>query len=579
MKKVFFLLILFFSVFSSVKPVLGINKNFWRPELEDNVVINPFQGLGICHNAESTIPLSDPLVTWAYHSSAGAIWSEIEPREGEFHWEKLDEVISKVNAAGKKIWLQIYNDGSIPQWALEKEIGGERMKTVGGAVGCESMNSRLPLPWDEVYLTLWERVIEALAAKYDRDPRVEAIVIMAGGGYGEMAGCSTCGLAQCWALEAGCCPGNDVNRCSGCKYSPGVPNRPTDECARCLNSKFTEAVKNLIDLYLTHFVNKPINLQLGGGLYHQTRSVIRPVLTYAIPKYGLRVLLKSNSWCHADIPYCHGQTGDRGHDGEAQDFVLANTTAVNPGGDRTKFGLEPAGWADTVSAFNNLANTRRRDLLSYLCLQPFYWQETRLEAFRATRERLAQDLGSKVALVSIDYPEQVEVNQRYPVTVVMKNLGNIPPMRPERQGEKDIASSYQLSFQLVKNGRVVFEDDIEPNVPTNEWVKGNDYRVGTEISLPNHLFSGRYELRLALRDPEAQERFRQEYFRFLNKERLDSEGRMIIGWVDVLGRPSPMDFNDDGFIDETDLTILLNRWGTLFDQEDLVMLLSNWRVK
>ena len=46
------------------------------------------------------------------------------------------------------------------------------------------------MPWDPAYQALLRRAVHAMAARYDDDPTVDAVNLMAGGCYGEMAICA-----------------------------------------------------------------------------------------------------------------------------------------------------------------------------------------------------------------------------------------------------------------------------------------------------------------------------------------------------------------------------------------------------
>lgn len=521
---------------------LAVTKNFWSETLNQNIVVNPYQGLGVCHYVDEQL-LNDPMVSWAYETSEPVWWENLEPVEGQYNWGIINAVINKGIRTKKKIWLQLYSGGShIPEWAKS------RIQTLG--------TYQAIVPWDPDYLFLWSRFIQAAAARFDNDPDVEGIVMMGGGCYGEMGLCNAGGRPSEWAQAAGCSVTNES----------------------CVDEKFVQAVNNLIDLYMAAFKNKPMQLKMGAGVYHHTRSVIEPVLAYAVPKYGMRLMLKSDSWCYESIPYCDGENGDRGHSGVAQDFLVGRTTTLNPGGDLVKFGLEPAGLADPLSAFSGLVEVRG-NYNSYACLQSFYWDVdgNRLEGYRATRNILAQDLGAKVALKSAIYPEQVNASQTYNFSLTMKNLGDIPPFRPQRVGIKDIVASYQLVYQLIKNNQVVFGQVADLPVSSKNWTKGSEYSVSKNISLPADLITGDYELAVALYDPEATGRFRQEYFRFLNQDLLDTEGRARVGVITINGADlNAYDLNQDLKVNENDLTIMLKNWGTSYTDADLANLISSW---
>lgn len=513
-----------FFFFLSSLPVYSITKNYWSEELKNNVVINPFQGLGLCHWSSPGI-LDDPIVAWSYDATGAVFWKTIEPVEGQYNWQSIDNLVNLARLKGKKLWLQLYNANiaAIPDWAKNKTINGKKMVLMGQdyqPFDCTNMAKALPLPWDEVYLTLWQKVIHEMAIKYDNNPTVEAIITMAGGGYGEMVICNTCGPDYCWAKFAGCCTTN----CSGCKNS--------QTCIACVDNKFAQSVKKIVDLYLSEFQNKPVLLQLGSGVKFPNKStaaVIKPVLDYAIPKYGMRVLLKSNGWhcgsCTNPTTPC-----DWGHGGVCP-YYLDGTRV-----DRTKYGLEPGFPTNDYNTEAKMIECGKQN--SYACLQPWYWGQgdgdpANLQKFRPLRESLARSLGSKVAIKEVTYPEAVVAGQSYPINATLKNLGEIPPFRPKREELKDKAGTYKMTFQLFKDGKLFmgYATDLSP--PSDKWVKDQEINISFSLEPQSNFPSGDYELRLGLHDPEGRVMARQEYFRFLNKELLDEEGRAKIGMISL----------------------------------------------
>jgi len=150
-----------------------------------------------------------------------------------------------------------------------------------------------------------------------------------------------------------------------------------------------------------------------------------------------------------------------------------------------------------------------------------------------------QIIGAKVGLKEVTYPESVVAGQTYTLAAKMVNLGDVPPFRPKRINNstipKDIAASYQISFQLIKDNQVAFAANADLNPPSDNWTTNQEITFSSAVPLSANLTTGDYELRLALFDPEGRDKFRQEYFRFLNKDILDSEGKAKIGAIYVQG--------------------------------------------
>ncbi|MBM4432137.1 MAG: hypothetical protein FJ026_17580, partial [Chloroflexi bacterium] len=210
-------------------------------DLPADIVRNPEQGLGQCHYLKNSILITDQ-VSWAYDASEEISgWATIEPQPGTLNWAPLDAEITKARSLDRRIWLQLLTtEGQTPQWA--RDAGVQLVGSRGGT----------PVPWNPIYQRLLRRAVHAMAARYDDDPTVDAINIMAGGCYGEMAICA---------------PQFDRREWEQAGYTDAI---------------FVEAVKQLIDIYLeeeytwedgtkTHgFLRTPVVLQLGSGLYGHT---------------------------------------------------------------------------------------------------------------------------------------------------------------------------------------------------------------------------------------------------------------------------------------------------------------------
>jgi len=460
------------------------------PNLPPEIVLNKDQGLGQCHWVAPDI-LSIPYVSWAYDAGQTASgWASIEPEEGVFNWEALDAEIAKARSLGKRIWLELHTtEGQTPQWA--RDAGVELVGSRGGT----------PVPWNETYQRLLRRAVHAMAARYDDDPTVDAINLMAGGCYGEMAICARRTDTPAWE-QAG--------------Y--------TDE-------RFIEAVKQIIDIYLeeeyewedgsrTHgFLKTPVVLQLGAGLYGHTTTVIRPVVEYAISKYGMRVWLKYNGF---------GGGNDMG-------WLYPQYNTV------TRVGYEPAGNSlDFLMKPKEYVRTALDQHASYLCLQRPYFNITDPK-WQEARELAARYLGAHIINQGVDAPDQVVAGQEYVFITNWVNRGTTPLMRPERQGVKDVPASYDILIAFVDpaSGAPVFEHSFTPTVPTTNWYSAEPIRIEEAIHIPASVAAGTYDLRIALPHPASPPHDEQHYFRLTNVDLHDGSGRYTVGEITVLAEPTP----------------------------------------
>jgi hypothetical protein len=451
--------------------------------LPNTIVLNREQGLGQCHWLDPVI-ISHPYIGWAYDAGESiSAWSSIEPQPGVFYWDKVDNEVRKAHDRGKRIWLQVMtSEGMTPQWAINAGVA-----MVGSRGG-------LPVPWDPTYLRLLRRVVHAMAARYDGNPTVEAIVIAAGGCYGEMTICDAQSYGDAW-------------RAAG--YTDAV---------------FVQAVDDIIDLYLeeehvwedgtlTHgFRQTPIVLQLGAGLYGMG-AAREPVVDYAMAKYGMRVWLKFN--------------GLGGGGGVTSIYENYNTT--------TRVGYEPAGSADFLDRPQFYVMQALNEHSSYLCFQDTYFYMTG-SVWDQARDLAARYLGSQIVFQGIEAPASVLSGQDYLFTTQWVNRGTTPLMYGLRVGIKDLPTSYDIEIAFVNpaTGATAFAYTFTPSTPTTDWYSAQPVRIEEYVSIPATVPAGAYDVRVALVRPDLPETDTRRYFQLVNTDLADGSGRYTVAGIAVL---------------------------------------------
>lgn len=255
-------------------------------------------GLGQCHWVGG-VGLGHS--SWAYSGDNTYGWGYIEPERGKFNWSPYLRDIQLARERGKKIWLQILTSAAlpytIPQWAKEEgiEILGETFdsKMAGPFAAC----------WDPKYRKLFGEALEALAREFEQDKYsyvVEAIIIAACGGYGEM---TIQARRNCYGL-----PNSDVTDINDpyvkslAKAYGRTPKEMTERNCNCAGTSclcfdyyYIKSVIKMIDLYMRYFKKLPVVLQLGTSISCQA-IVPAVVANYAHCRYGERVWVKFNGW-------------------------------------------------------------------------------------------------------------------------------------------------------------------------------------------------------------------------------------------------------------------------------------------
>jgi hypothetical protein len=120
-------------------------------------------------------------------------WAYLEPREGQFTWKVIDDVIEKWTARGMGISFRISckETGTRP---IEQQFATPKWVMEAGAKGGHYARHKEPgdpkFPWepvydDPVYLAKLENFIRAFAARYDGKPWLRYVDVGSLGDWGE----------------------------------------------------------------------------------------------------------------------------------------------------------------------------------------------------------------------------------------------------------------------------------------------------------------------------------------------------------------------------------------------------------
>ena len=166
------------------------------PENPGDALVNPGMGFTFYRNAGRLwaygckTPAGDTLEWFPGCSTVyfRLLWSELEPREGEFRWDIIDSFARNWVAKGKQICIRVIccnqTANATPDWVREAGAKGiyfsyKRNGKVFGEPKWE------PTYDDPVFLAKLEQFGKAFAARYDGNPGVAFVDIGSFGLYGE----------------------------------------------------------------------------------------------------------------------------------------------------------------------------------------------------------------------------------------------------------------------------------------------------------------------------------------------------------------------------------------------------------
>jgi len=147
-------------------------------------------------------------------------WSQIEPEEGKFCWNIIEDDIYLWTSHNKRVSIRVmtsYHREATPHWVYK--AGARRV-------------GRDPVFWDDVFYSKWSHFVEAFAHRFDGNPAVEFIEITGTGRWGETF-VPSWDNPQKW-LEAG--------------YNQEL---------------YITHIKRVIDLFRRHFKSTPLVIQLS----------------------------------------------------------------------------------------------------------------------------------------------------------------------------------------------------------------------------------------------------------------------------------------------------------------------------
>jgi len=162
-----------------------------QPKPATGPVVNPGKGWMLYSKPEQTPPEALAIGSLGY---ARYKWGDLEPKEGEYHWEIIDRDLEAWAKLGKQFAFRVAGASSHSKdfWVTPKyvfdagatysrfEINNPKLETLG------TPGSKLVPVFDHpIYMQKVEKFVRALAARYDGNPNLAFIDIGSYGNWGE----------------------------------------------------------------------------------------------------------------------------------------------------------------------------------------------------------------------------------------------------------------------------------------------------------------------------------------------------------------------------------------------------------
>jgi hypothetical protein len=132
---------------------------------------------GVYVLAKKDVPV--PIETLANQNVDGVAlrysWSVLEPSDGVYDWSSVDQDVESAHKYGKKVSLSVAAGIWTPAWVFDE--GTESLSITWnkswGPPPCSIQ--RVPVPWNNTYLSKWTAFIAAFGKRYAQNPTVASI--------------------------------------------------------------------------------------------------------------------------------------------------------------------------------------------------------------------------------------------------------------------------------------------------------------------------------------------------------------------------------------------------------------------
>ncbi|MBS1954585.1 MAG: DUF4832 domain-containing protein [Cyanobacteria bacterium SZAS-4] len=415
-------------------------------------------------------------------------WSSAEPTEGQYDWKQIDHLLETAAQNKKSVILRVttcgLTDSDTPKWVYD---AGAKSVSYTGPDGKPYV---MPVFWDSSYLAKWSNFINALGSRYDKNQALHSVGITGGGVSG------------------------------GTLVIPNIENKEEHtKVETSLKSEFGMNQRQLVqhwkyvaDLFPHAFPSCRLNFDIDPPTANRAgEDSLDEISDYLIYRYGQRVYLTRQNVADAK----HGFDQYR---------VLLKFKPDTVTGYR----LAPA---ITAESLDKLAKFALDDGISFVEV-PAQFFTAKDDTVVKTLEQLRSKLGYQLVSQNITLPADVKSGQPLKASFTFLNLGSAPAMRPSRQFDKDVASSYKVQLELRDgNGKPVMQSLHTPEVPTQKWIAGKPVTWQEELKMPK-LTPGQYSVYLSLVDADTKRKL--QLLDAVTPDHLTAQDTIAAGKVQIL---------------------------------------------
>ena len=401
-------------------------------------------------------------------------WQLLEPKEDEYNWRPIDQLLSLCEQHHKSLILRVATcgtdtdntlaDSDTPKWVFDAGVKYATYVANGKPY-------KMPIFWDQTYLASWGEFIARLAEKYDNNPNLHSVGITGGGFAG------------------------------GTSLLPTYPPDTALESAGDTHASWTDILKNkygmtprqltehwkyVADIFPKRFKTTRLNFGINAPLPGRAaEDLLDQIADYLVLRYGERIYLTRDNV----------KNDKHGFDDYRLLVKFRNDTLT---GLKLTEAVQPA-------HLEKISRCGLNDGISFAEL-PAGLALSDNKAVHESLANLLKHIGYQVVVQKTVLPNQVVSGQELPVSFSFINAGAACPMRPSRQLDKDVPSSYKVQLELRNNdGQSVAQLLHTPDTPTNKWLPGQQISWTKGLKMPEagRIAPGEYTVWLSLIDPDS----------------------------------------------------------------------------
>jgi hypothetical protein len=461
-------------------------------------------------------------------------WQQLEPTEDEFNWQPVDHLLELLTKHNKSLILRVSTcgldlpastasaagvapasddktgspaDSDTPKWVFDSDVKSITYTGVDGKA------HRMPIFWDANYLANWRNFVKALGKRYDKNPALHSVGITGGGVLGGTAVLPT--LAR---TAAGA--GSD---------EPKPDNVSTREIEQKLKKEFgmnqrqiVEHWKYVSDIFPKSFETARLNFDIDPPTPGRAgQDALDEISDYLIYRYGERVYLTRQNVSNAK----------HGFDQYRLFLKFRGDTLT---GYQFTSDISP-------EALTKVTQSALDDGISYAEV-PASLLLSKDESLTGPVKFLSSHIGYEIVTQKAALPAEMISGEPLKASFTFMNAGAAAPLRPSRNFDKDVASSYRIMVELRDaTGKPVVLSLHTPPTPTTQWLAGKPVTYDQELKMPK-LAPGEYSIFMWLVDSDSQRKL--QILDAISQEKPTPSYSIPLGKVKVVPESSAIGAKD-----------------------------------